>query len=179
MAALAVPLRPPGSLSIVGHTHEPALFLFDGVQARVIVTCPTGRPRCPTVRRSSRTPAQLSAVRRTPASCRLEVDSEDRRLTWHRLPGPSPPARSRLSRRARRLLRWLEEQDEHQDPFREQTIVAYLDDYERRTQPAPATYYRRFTLLRRFFRWLSRRAGVPDPFVELEARTSRARSPTG
>jgi hypothetical protein len=49
----ALPLRPPGSLSIVGQTHEPALFLFDGVQARVIVPCPTGRRRCPTVRPSS------------------------------------------------------------------------------------------------------------------------------
>ncbi|HEX4525530.1 MAG TPA: tyrosine-type recombinase/integrase, partial [Gaiellaceae bacterium] len=50
----------------------------------------------------------------------------------------------------------------------EETIVAYLDDYRRRAEPAEATYYRRFVLLRRFFRWLSRRAGVPDPFLELE-----------
>ncbi len=48
------------------------------------------------------------------------------------------------------------------------TIVAYLDDYRRRRNPAEATYYRRFTLLRRFFRWLSRRSGVPDPFLDLQ-----------
>jgi integrase/recombinase XerC len=53
--------------------------------------------------------------------------------------------------------------------FVEDTIVAYLDDYRQRRAPAPATYYRRFTLLRYFFRWLSGRAGVPDPFRDLEA----------
>ena len=53
--------------------------------------------------------------------------------------------------------------------FAEQTLVAYLDDYRRRAQPKPATYYRRFTLLRYFFRWLSSRAGLPDPFRDLEA----------
>src|SRR5439155_25815669 len=53
--------------------------------------------------------------------------------------------------------------------FVEETIVAYLDDYRQRRGPAPATYYRRFTLLRYFFRWLSARAGAPDPFRDLEA----------
>ncbi len=53
-------------------------------------------------------------------------------------------------------------------PLCEETIVAYLDDYRRRRNPAEATYYRRFTLLRRFFRWLNRRSGVPDPFLDLE-----------
>jgi site-specific recombinase XerD len=43
--------------------------------------------------------------------------------------------------------------------LREETIVAYLDDYRRRMRPAPA----------RFFRWFSRRANVPDPFLDLEA----------
>jgi site-specific recombinase XerD len=54
------------------------------------------------------------------------------------------------------------------DALSEQTIVAYLEDYRRRAQPAAATYYRRFILLRRFFRWLSARAGVRDPFLDLE-----------
>jgi integrase/recombinase XerC len=52
--------------------------------------------------------------------------------------------------------------------FEEATIVDHLAAYERRAQPAPATYYRRFGLLRRFMRWLSRRNGLPDPFLELE-----------
>lgn len=30
--------------------------------------------------------------RTDPASWWLEVDSQDRRLTWQRLPGPSPPS---------------------------------------------------------------------------------------
>lgn len=51
----------------------------------------------------------------------------------------------------------------------ERTIVAYLAGYRQRADPAPATYYRRFTLLRRFFRWLSSRARMPDPFLELDA----------
>lgn len=55
------------------------------------------------------------------------------------------------------------------DVLREETIVAYLDDYRRRMRPAPASYYRRFMVLRRFFRWFSRRANVPDPFLDLEA----------
>ena len=52
--------------------------------------------------------------------------------------------------------------------FAEETIVAYLDDYRERRRPAPATYYRRFTLLRYFFRWLSARAAATDPFRDLE-----------
>lgn len=55
------------------------------------------------------------------------------------------------------------------DILREETIVAYLDDYRRRARPAPASYYRRFLVLRRFLRWFSRRANVPDPFLDLEA----------
>ncbi len=52
--------------------------------------------------------------------------------------------------------------------LREETVVAYLDDYRTRARPAPATYYRRFTVLRRFFRWFSRRANVTDPFLDLD-----------
>lgn len=66
------------------------------------------------------------------------------------------------------LLDYLERSNRMDAAFREETIVAYLDDYRRRSRPADATYYRRFTLLRRFFRWLSRRANVPDPFADLE-----------
>jgi integrase/recombinase XerC len=64
------------------------------------------------------------------------------------------------------LLTFLERRADR-DPFSEQTVVAHLDEYRERRRPAPATYYRRFTLLRHFYRWLSRRAGVPDPFLDL------------
>ena len=66
------------------------------------------------------------------------------------------------------LLSYLDRCGQAAAPLGEETIVAYLDDYRRRRNPAEATYYRRFTLLRRFFRWLNRRSGVPDPFLDLE-----------
>ena len=65
------------------------------------------------------------------------------------------------------LLAWCGDRD--RSVFDEATIVDYLADYQRRADPAPATYYRRFGLLRRFMRWLSRRSGTPDPFLDLEA----------
>ncbi|HEY7729548.1 MAG TPA: hypothetical protein VH950_01455, partial [Gaiellaceae bacterium] len=64
------------------------------------------------------------------------------------------------------LLDWSS--DHARNVFEEATIVDYLTGYQRRAQPAPATYYRRFGLLRRFVRWVSRRNGLPDPFLELE-----------
>ncbi len=67
------------------------------------------------------------------------------------------------------LLAWAERDGRAAELFEERTIVDYLDNYQRRLTPAPATYHRRFLLLRRFLRWLSRREGVPDPFLELEA----------
>jgi integrase len=67
------------------------------------------------------------------------------------------------------LLDWLVQRNASEGALKEETIVAYLDDYRLRRHPAPATYYRRFILLRRFFRWLSGRAAVPDPFRDLEA----------
>lgn len=66
------------------------------------------------------------------------------------------------------LIEWLARTGREGSVSDEETIVAYLDHYRQRAKPAPATYYRRFTLLRRFFGWLSRRAGMPDPFLELE-----------
>jgi len=67
------------------------------------------------------------------------------------------------------LLAWAEREQRTEDLFDEQAIVDHLDDYRRRCNPAPATYYRRFVLLRRFMQWLSRRQGIPDPFLEMEA----------
>lgn len=66
------------------------------------------------------------------------------------------------------LFSFLERSGRTTRAFCEETLVAYLDDYRRRRNPAEATYYRRFTQLRRFFRWLSRRSSVPDPFLDLE-----------
>jgi site-specific recombinase XerD len=65
------------------------------------------------------------------------------------------------------LIAWLAD-DATRDPFREETVVAFLDHYRTTRTPAPATYYRRFTLLRRFYRWVSSREGVRDPFLDLD-----------
>jgi integrase/recombinase XerC len=65
------------------------------------------------------------------------------------------------------LIAWLEA-DRSRDPFREETVVTYLDHYRATRNPAAATYYRRFTLLRRFYRWVSSREGVRDPFLDLD-----------
>lgn len=65
------------------------------------------------------------------------------------------------------LIAFIARAGRDRELFAEDTIVAYLDDYRRRVQPAQATYYRRFTLLRYFFRWLSQRANAPDPFRDL------------
>lgn len=66
------------------------------------------------------------------------------------------------------LLTWLSATGRERAAFREATVVDYFHDYRERRQPAPATYYRRFTLLRRFYRWLSAREAMPDPFLELD-----------
>src|SRR6266849_6347771 len=67
------------------------------------------------------------------------------------------------------LLMWAEREGRASELFEERAIVDYLDDYQRRLAPAPATYHRRFIVLRRFMRWVSRREGVPDPFLDLDA----------
>lgn len=67
------------------------------------------------------------------------------------------------------LLMWAERERRTGELFEERAIVDYLDDYQRRLAPAPATYHRRFLVLRRFMRWIGRREGVPDPFLDLDA----------
>jgi integrase/recombinase XerC len=65
------------------------------------------------------------------------------------------------------LLDWSETNG--RDILTESAIVDYLHSYQERTQPAEATYYRRFVLLRKFVRWVCRRDRVPDPFLDLDA----------
>jgi integrase len=64
---------------------------------------------------------------------------------------------------------WGEREGRAGELFEERAIVDYLNDYQRRLAPAPATYHRRFLVLRRFMRWVSRREGAPDPFLDLDA----------
>jgi integrase/recombinase XerC len=65
------------------------------------------------------------------------------------------------------LLDWSETNG--RDILTETAIVDYLHSYQKRAQPAEASYYRRFVLLRKFVRWICRRDGVPDPFLDLDA----------
>jgi integrase/recombinase XerC len=65
------------------------------------------------------------------------------------------------------LLDWSETNG--RDTLTETAIVDYLHSYQKRAQPAEASYYRRFVLLRKFVRWVCRRDGVPDPFLDLDA----------
>ncbi len=99
------------------------------------------------------------------------VSLEEAREEWlRRLRSAGRSASSLAAYRAALadLTSFLDRTGRAQSLFAEQTIVAYLDDYRRRAQPAEATYYRRFTLLRYFFRWLSQRAAAPDPFRDLQ-----------
>ena len=110
-------------------------------------------------------------VRAAPAARSAQLIARDRDAWLRRL---QSAGRSQSTLSAYRiaiddLLAWAEHEQRTGDLFDEQAMVDYLDDYRRRRDPAPATYYRRFVLLRRFMQWLSRRQGTPDPFLELEA----------
>lgn len=106
-----------------------------------------------------------------PATTRPTVSLEQGRDEWLqrlRSSNRSPSALIAYRVAIDDLRQHLDRRGHSGDVLDEETIVAYLDDYRRRLQPAPATYYRRFVVLRRFFRWFSRRANVPDPFLDLE-----------
>ncbi len=83
--------------------------------------------------------------------------------------GAARAAWSPTASRSTTCLRFLADEGQPAGAIDEATIVAYLDDYRRRAERAPATYYRRFIVLRRFFRWFAGRAGARDPFLDLEA----------
>jgi integrase len=112
---------------------------------------------------------QLAAAPAPAARMATEVDLRQARDDWLRRLQTSRRSKSTLT--AYRvaiddLLDWSS--DHGRNVFEEATIVDHLAAYQRRAQPAPATYSRRFGLLRRFLHWLSRRSGLPDPFLELE-----------
>ena len=112
----------------------------------------------------------LGELRQAPPSAHAQPDLRRARDDWLRRLQAGRRSESTIT--AYRiaiddLLAWCGDHD--RSIFDEATIVDHLADYQRRADPAPATYYRRFGLLRRFVRWLSRRSGTPDPFLELEA----------
>jgi predicted phosphodiesterase len=84
-AALALDQRPPGSWGLVGHTHDPALFLFDGVQARGVVPTPDSPIAVPEAATLIANPGAVVGARTDPATWWLEIDTDARLLTWHRI----------------------------------------------------------------------------------------------
>jgi predicted phosphodiesterase len=84
-AAPALTERPPGSWGLVGHTHDPALFLSDGVQVRGIVPTPDSPVAVPDGATLIANPGAVVGGRTDRASWWLEIDTGARLLTWHRL----------------------------------------------------------------------------------------------
>jgi hypothetical protein len=83
-AALALLERPVGSLGLVGHTHDPILFISDGVQARGLVPTPGSPVAIPDGGVAIANPGAVVGGRTDPATWWLEVDTDARVLTWHR-----------------------------------------------------------------------------------------------
>jgi predicted phosphodiesterase len=83
-AARVLPDRPLGSLGLVGHTHEPALFTYDGAMTRAVRPVPgepydwLGSGAC------MANPGAVCGNPRDAASWWLIVDLEARVLRWRR-----------------------------------------------------------------------------------------------
>jgi hypothetical protein len=84
-AAMELPHRPRGSWGLVGHTHEPALFLWDGVQVRGIVPAPDSPIAVPGDAALIANPGAVVGGPNDPSSWWLELDTSARLLTWHRV----------------------------------------------------------------------------------------------
>lgn len=85
VAARVLPDRPLGSLGLVGHTHEPALFTYEGAATRAVRPVP-GQPydwleagAC------IANPGAVCGNPRDAASWWLAVDIDARTLRWERL----------------------------------------------------------------------------------------------
>ncbi len=143
------------------------------------------RPHRPSARGSARAPRQLRRRRShgpqsegaAGSSCRVHTRPRQRARGRHAVRTFRARPRALVRRREAELRRarddWLRRLETSRRSKSTLTayrvaIVDHLAAYQRRAEPAPATYYRRFGLLRRFVHWLSRRSGLPDPFLELE-----------
>jgi predicted phosphodiesterase len=83
-AARVLPDRPLGSLGLVGHTHEPALFAYDGVTTRAV--CPVPGESYDWLRTDAcmANPGAVCGNPRDAASWWLIVDIDARMLRWQR-----------------------------------------------------------------------------------------------
>ena len=83
-AARVLPDRPLGSLGLVGHTHEPALFTYDGATTRAVRPVPGQIYDWPGSGACMANPGAVCGNPRDTASWWLIVDIDVRVLRWQR-----------------------------------------------------------------------------------------------
>ena len=76
--------RPVGSLGLVGHTHEPALFAYDGATTRTVQPVPDESYDWLATGACMANPGAVCGNPRDPASWWLIVDVDARVLRWNR-----------------------------------------------------------------------------------------------
>ena len=79
-----LPERPVGSLGLVGHTHEPALFVYDGATTRALRPLPGKSYDWPGTGASMANPGAVCGNPRDAASWWLIVDVDAHMLRWQR-----------------------------------------------------------------------------------------------
>jgi hypothetical protein len=83
-AGLVLPGRPPGSLGLVGHTHEPALFTYDGATTRAVRPVAGEAYDWLATDACMANPGAVCGNPRDAASWWLIVDMDARLLRWQR-----------------------------------------------------------------------------------------------
>jgi predicted phosphodiesterase len=83
-ATSVLPDRPPGSLGLVGHTHQAAYFGYDGVATRAVEPVPGEPYDWPVAGAVLANPGAVCGNPRDGASWWLMVDVDARALRWHR-----------------------------------------------------------------------------------------------
>jgi predicted phosphodiesterase len=83
-AARILPDRPPGSLGLVGHTHEPALFTYDGATTCAVRPVPVEQYDWLGTGACMANPGAICGNPRDAASWWLIVDTDARMLRWQR-----------------------------------------------------------------------------------------------
>jgi predicted phosphodiesterase len=83
-AARILPGRPLGSLGLVGHTHEPALFVYDGAATRAVRPVPGESYDWLATGAFMANPGAVCGNPRDAASWWLIVDVDARVMRWHR-----------------------------------------------------------------------------------------------
>ena len=83
-AARILPGRPLGSLGLVGHTHEPALFVYDGAATRAVRPVPGESYDWLATGACMANPGAVCGNPRDAASWWLIVDIDARVMRWHR-----------------------------------------------------------------------------------------------